>query len=349
LSKKCKTVYMDTDKPWEEQDLGGIRPDKSVCIVRYGGYGDMLQISPIIKAYKDKGYYVCINASTNHGLVILEENPYIDEIYIQKTDQVPQTVLLKYWDTLALNFSKFINLSAVIEHILLPPPGNPHFYWPKRARHMLTNHNYMELLYAVADLPYNKNYEIDFFPSKEEKTFAKKEREEIGQENKVILWVLSGSSKHKVYPFMDEVIAKVLISKHKNVHFILVGDTACQILEYGWQNEPRIHTRSGVWTIRQTLAFLPYADLIIGPETGVLYGAATLDTPKIVMLSHSSPHNYSNHWRKTIALTNELCDCQPCHKLHYSDKYCNIDPDVGAAECCLIPGYTLFHAIEKFL
>ena len=45
---------MDKDIPWEEQDLGGVRPDKSVCIVRYGGFGDMLQITPIIKEYKKR-------------------------------------------------------------------------------------------------------------------------------------------------------------------------------------------------------------------------------------------------------------------------------------------------------
>ena len=221
---------MDTDKSWEEQDLGGIRPDKSVCIVRYGGYGDMLQMSPIVKEHKKQGYYVCINASTNHGLRILEEDPNIDEVYIQEINQVSQSVLVKYWETLATKFTKFVNLSAVVEHSCLPPAGNPHFYWPKKARHMFTNHNYMELLYAVADLPYDKKYKIEFYPTAEEVKFAGQQRDNIGRDKKVVLWVLSGSSKHKIYPFMDQVIAKMMLSEHKDVHFVLVGDVSCRIL-----------------------------------------------------------------------------------------------------------------------
>ena len=76
-------------KEWDEltpQDMGGRRSEKTVCIVRYGGFGDMIQVSSLFPLFKEQGYRVCLNVS-DRGYDVIKSNPYIDEILFQETDQ----------------------------------------------------------------------------------------------------------------------------------------------------------------------------------------------------------------------------------------------------------------------
>ena len=130
---------------------------------------------------------------------------------------------------------------------------------------------------------------------------------------------------------------------------VFVGDTACQLLEEGWEEEPRVIRRSGVWSIRESLAFVQVADCVVGPETGVLNAAGFLDVPKVIMLSHSSKENLTRDWKRTTVLTAQGLPCQPCHRLHYGDRYCHVEPDSRAALCAfgIDPG-RVFEAIRGY-
>ena len=61
---------------WKDQDLGGDRKKtakKTICIVRYGGFGDMLQVAALLPIFKRLGYYICINTQPS-GYNILKHN-----------------------------------------------------------------------------------------------------------------------------------------------------------------------------------------------------------------------------------------------------------------------------------
>ena len=327
------------------EDFGGKRGDKTACVVRYGGFGDMLQVASILPLLKDQGYKVCINV-TERGEDICKSDPNIDELIIQRTDQISIDSLTEYWDKMSPCFDKFIQLSESIEGSLLlvgdrieklngiqtRVPGNPKFYnFSKEEVHELCNVNYMERIHDIAGVPHVFNPR--FYPTRQEREWAKKERKKI-KSNHVILWSLSGSSVHKVYPWTDSVIANIL-SRRKDVSFVTVGDELCQLLEQGWEKEKRVVTKSGKWSIRKTLSFLDRCSIVIGPETGVLNAASTLSNHKIVMLSHSSEENLSKHWENTTSLEPDYYDnfCFPCHKLHYGFNTCNRDEHTGGAMC----------------
>ena len=87
-------------KEWDEltlDDFGGKRAEKSVCVVRYGGMGDMIQVSSLFPLFKKEGYRVCVNVS-EPGKEILESDPNVDELLVQKTNQVPNDCLTPYWE-----------------------------------------------------------------------------------------------------------------------------------------------------------------------------------------------------------------------------------------------------------
>ena len=128
----------------------------------------------------------------------------------------------------------------------------------------------------------------------------------------------------------------------------MVGDVACQILEFGWEKEPRVIRLSGEMGIRDTLALAKVADVVVGCETGVLNAVAFEENRKVCLLSHSSRENLTKHWKNTFSMAPKGLSCYPCHRLHYTREFCFEDKETGAAMCQkLIDPDDVFRAITK--
>lgn len=312
-----------------------VKPLKTACVVRFGGFGDMIQASCLFPQLKAQGYEVTV-MTTDKGKNMLKHDPYVDKFFIQDDDQVPNPELGPYWDFWRSKYDRLINLSMSIEGACLVIPDDFRTHWTKQAIHRFCNHNYLEVQSEIADVPLNAKA-AKFYPSQSEKDWAKKELDPI-RDKQIILWSLSGSSLHKCSPYTDNVIARVL-STYPDAHFILVGDNACQLLEHGWENEKRIWCKSGKYSIRETLTLAQNVDLVMGPETGVLNSVAMEKVYKVIMLSHSSKENLTKHWVNTNSLVPVKTPCYPCHKLHFGRGTCpvtNLGTDespVPAAAC----------------
>lgn len=306
------------------------RPAKSACVVRYGGFGDQLQAANILPELKRQGYHVTF-MTTPKGREILEHDPHVDAWLLQDNDQVPNGELGNFWHEWVPRFDRFINLSESVERSLLAMPGTTSHGWPHSMRHKYLDHNYGEFVADIAEVPYKS--EGRFYPTDAEVAWA---REFIAglKAGFVVLWALAGSSVHKFTPHQDTIIARLMLAA-PDIHVVFTGDEACQILEIGWEKEPRVHSYSHKLTIRQTLTLAQLADCVVGPETGVLNAVAFDAVPKVVFLSHSSEHNLTKYWKNVEALTpvRGSTPCYPCHRLHYSSQFCALDKDVGAALC----------------
>jgi len=319
--------YLDLLRRWHDQDLGPKRPGKSVCVVRYGGIGDYIQTSSVLPRLKEQGYHVTLNVESL-GYELMKHDPYIDAFFIQEKDQILREELGPYWEKLCGCFRKFINFSESVEGSLLSVEGRIHQYWPKKARHEYMNHNYLEMMHLIADVPLV--YSPRFYSSRREKKWAGRKKKSMG--GRFILWVLAGSSGHKTWPYLDQMIARIMLTM-PDVKIVLVGDGLAQMLEIGWEKEPRVIKRAGVWTVRQTIALAEVADLVVGPETGIMNAVSTLSVPKVVMLSHSTVENLTRDWKNCISLVPLGCPCYPCHMLHHSFEYCHRDEKTGTALC----------------
>ena len=323
-------LKLDPKRHWDAQDLGGIRKGKTVCVQRYGGFGDMLQISSILPGLKEEGYRVTVN-TTMRGYNILKHDPHIDELFLQEDEQVENHELGYYWSKLSKNFKKFIMLSESVEGSLIALPERREAAWHPKFRHMIMGTvDYLEATHAIADVALPPR--VKFYPGTKEKKKAKRRRAKLGRDSFVILWALSGSAVHKALPFLDMVIARLMVG-YKNVKVVTVGDNLCKVLESGWEGEPRVLCRSGEWSIRETLAFALECDLVVGPETGVLNSVSMENIPKILMLSHSGPLNIGKNWKNTVVLEPKNTPCFPCHILHRGFDMCHRDEETGAALC----------------
>lgn len=353
--------HLDEDKNWKEQDLGGMRPDNSVLIIRYGAIGDMVQLTPLLRTLKKKGKYVCVNChSDGGGYQVLKNNPYIDEFWLQKKHQITQEVidgwndLIRYWNNLRQMFNESYNLSESSEGALFAFPGRPQYSWHQKARHILMNHNYLELMYAICGMDFKKEFDgyagKAYFTEKEKykaKSFI--DRLKKGDpEAKVILMPMSGSGVFKTSPWMDAVIARYML-KNDNTHIILTGDHTTIILMEGWQKEKRVHMRANA-PIRWTLSLVDYVDCVVGPETGVTNLAGPSDTPSVMFCSHASAMQSGKYWKKHIALEPKGLDCYPCHFLSVDKENCPRDEDTQASMCSwLIQPDEIERAIDKQL
>ena len=323
-------------KPWRRQP-------NSTLIIRYGGFGDMAPVASAMALLKsERQRHITLN-TTPRGLDAINGNPHIDAVWLQDTDQVPNPHLGDYWRRLATRFDEVLNLSGSVEDSLLATEGRVEHDWPLQARQkILGSVNYYEKTHDICGVSHV--FDPQFYPTAEEAKWARKKKLKLG--TATVMFVLQGSSVHKVWPHLDKVVARLLLQTR--CHIVLVGDKVCQVLERGWEKEPRVWRRSGVWSIRETLAFARQCDAVVGPETGVLNFVSAMPTVrKVCILSHSSHENLTKHWRNTVALQSQV-PCAPCHRMHYSYKHCPKHPIERAAVCATAVGPDpVFNAIVK--
>jgi len=310
------------------------KPEKTCGVVRYGAFGDLLQASSVFAALKHEGYHVTLYTSPP-GDDIVRLDPNIDAFYIQDKDQVPNASLGEFWAYHKAKYDKWVNLSESVEGSLLALPGRTIHFWPPALRHGFLDRNYLEVQHKIAGVPHVPR--VKFFPSADELQKIRKERAKMG--SFVIAYALAGSSVHKTWGGLDSVIASLMLD-FPDVHVVLMGNEAGKLLEQGWEKEPRVHRRSGAWSIRESLTFMQLADMAIGPETGLMNAAAQLSYPKVVFLSHSSANNLTRDWVNTYPLASKETTCPgrgnneapACHQLHYSWEHCK-RTDNGVAQC----------------
>ena len=315
------------------------KPKKTAAIVRYGAFGDLLQCSSVAAGLKAQGYHVTLFTSPP-GHQVIEHDPNIDAFYLQDKDQVPNHLLGDFWAYHRARFDKFVNLSESVEGSLLSIPGKTPHQWSPAARHRYMNHNYVELSHEIAGVPHKPA--VRFFPRESERVWAKAERARLlGRDGQLLVcWALAGSSVHKTWDGLDRTIASIL-TEFPNAHVVLVGGPDAAILEQGWEREPRVHCKSGKYSIRETMSLLEFVDVGIGPETGVMNAMSQLPCPKVLFLSHSTEENLCRDWVRTtsIASANTHCpgrganEAPACHMLHYSWEYCKQHPERGIAQC----------------
>ena len=320
---------------------------KTCAVVRYGALGDAIQMSSVLPGIKAEGYRI-VAYVVPIGYEALKHDPHIDEFVVQDVDAIPNELLGEFWTYLEKKYDKFVNLCESVESTLLTMPGNMSFTWSHQMRHKHLNKNYLEFAHDIAGVPMPSRPK--FYQTDGEAEWARREYASMG--GIVIAWVLAGSGIHKTWPYVDEVMIDVM-TRNPEVRIAFLGGADDSILEAGWEKEPRVFRRCGAWHIRQTLSFAKTADLVIGPETGILNAVAIEPVDKIVLLSHSSKENLTRDWVNTTSLTPRNTSCYPCHKLHQNKdgfKYCRESHIKGIAACQAdIPPQDMIEAINKVL
>src|ERR1700693_1552219 len=183
------------------------KPQKTCGIVRYGAFGDLIQASSVFAALKAEGYHVTLYTSPP-GDEIVKFDPNIDAFYIQDKDQVTNGFLAEFWAYHKAKYDKWVNLSESFAGSFLALPGRTMHFWPPALRHSMLDRNYLEVQHEIAGVKYAPK--MHFYATEQERQWAKKERAKMGEF--VIAWALAGSSVHKTWPYLDAVVASIMLA-----------------------------------------------------------------------------------------------------------------------------------------
>lgn len=285
------------------------------AVFRTGAYGDLMQASSVFAGLKQQGYHVTLYAAAPSNCIV-KNDPHVDEI-IEHDMTIPQSELCGYWAELSKKYDKFINLSASVECEWLQLPGQPTYDYPLEVRKILYNKNYLEHQHLLAGIPHKP--QVKFYPTDVELQWAFEERKKF--KDKILVWVLAGSSVHKMNPHINNFCANVL--KLENVSIILVGSPEQNILAARLKGVENVHLCTD-WDVRNCYTFVQqYATVIIGPETGIMSGMCQEPFRKVVLLSHSTVENLTRDWINTVGISADPAklSCGNCclHRLSDGD------------------------------
>jgi hypothetical protein len=311
---------------------------KTVCLVRYGAYGDHIQMSAVIDHYYRDGWWVVYNCNRK-GRDVYRGDPRIGEYIDHEDNIVPaeHAMLDAYWNALAKHYDKFINFAEIAEKSLLRIEGRqPEYNDPWVKRHAECNRNYYDDHFIRCGLPEIKGRRPSIWLSEKEKEWAQREVAEARRKTGksfIVLWNIMGSSFHKMYPWAYDVWL-LCENNGDDIGFVTVSDAFGAYLEE--KRFRNILPRSGKYTIRQTLALHSAVDAVVSTETNSMNAGLGFPAPVIALLSHSGKEQFP--WRpRDIPMTPSVKEvpCYPCHQLHYSRAGCKQGPYHTGATACM--------------
>jgi ADP-heptose:LPS heptosyltransferase len=315
-------------------------------LVRFGGIGDnLIAVSPAA-ALKKRGFQVEMITS-DPAWQVFEHNPNIDKLSVKSKREIPANDMKAWQDWhwgRSDEFEIFANLSHSIECLFAFVPESTPFYYPARVRRRLAHKSYLEHAHDLAQVPYE--FGPLFYPSAEEDEKAEATKRKIGEV--CIGWCLSGTRVDKLHPYSPGIIARLL--KELDVPVVMIGGMGRNFVDAKAIMEHVEKTNGDVnhlhlalskseedqnWPIRRSLTQALHCDLMIGPDTGIMWGVAMEAMPKIMMLGHASPENITKHWVNTITLHADpvRVECWPCHRLHNSPATCTPNSENTGAAC----------------
>ena len=318
---------------------------KKALLVRYGAYGDLLILTPVLRELKKQGYYILMNVSEK-GALILKDNPNVDEFIFHDNNSVDCDKLDAHWEKLKEEHKPdlFIDFCESIEVNLCLAPRDPQYNYSKQKRKEICDKNYYEetFRWAGLEIPKDLKPEIYFSPKEMKLAYSYTKKDKFN-----ILWCLSGSNMHKAYPYTEDVMGKI-ISRNKNIHFITVGDESCAKIE---PENGKTTKLCGKVNMRISMCLTGMVDLVISPDTGVLHASGAFTTPKIGLLGHTSKENITKHFENDYSIES-TSTCAPCYRLIYDHvAQCPVDPVSTGAECQAkgIPVKTLVDRIQEVI
>jgi ADP-heptose:LPS heptosyltransferase/predicted SAM-dependent methyltransferase len=299
------------------------KPAKTAAIVRMGALGDAIWASSVISHIKQQGYHVTLYTQ-DAGEVIFQSDPNVDRIIV-----IPPLYdgagLLAYFCYEEDKYDRFINLCGVVETRLLPASNEVEFWRPlAQRRSMFGGTNYLAALHQAAGLDTSAEYRQKFYATSDEQAWAVCERAKLP--GKVAVINPNGSTIAKHWPHTQAMID---LLDAQGIHAIVLGDLRGERLD-GRKYGKIVGLE---WHIRKAMAFAAMADIVIGTESAIVNAVAFEAPLKIVLLSHSSAKNLTSEWPNTVAISPSSVDCHPCHRIHRTMEYCNVDERTGSARC----------------
>lgn len=288
-------------------------------ILRYGAYGDLLYLLPVIDRMLADGKELYLHTgirgldifgSDNRFKSILAINPANKEDWQKILDKDIETV----------NPDEIVNLSNTLEGTLIPGRDAEAFHLPVETRRKLVKG---ESFYSVGlkVAGYSAIRELGdcgtLVFTEGELAWAQRWRE-IHRNEFVVLMPVRGSNAQKAFPFAKEIGRKILDYYPDAVLYPTGGpNEALYSFSYG---DHRVYPAFKT-SFRQVMLMARFADYVLGPETGLLVAAGMWGTPKTMLCTSSSVFQCTEGQARDFSLQAQI-DCSPCLRAIYEERDC---------------------------
>lgn len=298
---------------------------KRAVVIRFGAIGDIISATSVLWGLKESGYHVTF-ACAKTAQEWVKYDPHIDDfLTFPNSDAVAMVRPM-----LAERFDRVVDLTHTFEGMVLTLPHSHASQWPASARRKFLAVDYLTLMAGIAEL--SAVGSPRFVPLREE-WFRRTHGIQIA-------WALKGSGPQKWYPWVPQVLTRLLLARPDVTVVLLAGkevaDFAKQIVERvrqyaGPDCAARVVNKVGDLTVRQSLGAIVASDMAVGVETGLMWAVARERMPKVLICSHSDPRQFGS-WFNTQAL-HARPECGPCLRLISDWDQCHRVAETGAALC----------------
>lgn len=325
---------------------------KHVCLFRHGALGDNIMMTAIVDYFKENNYFVTYHTGPR-GRQVFQGDQRIDRLLLHEEDGFPVEMdkFVAYKNGLAKQYDEFYDMHGIVEVDLLPRESDPKFHLDWAQRQYQCDKNYIDYHFEKMGLPEIKGRRPSMWLSDKEKEWARVEYERIKRETGksfIVLWNIMGSSYHKMYPWAFDVWTLCHLNNN-DIGFVTVSDTFGAFLED--RRFPNIVAMAGKYKFRQAIALHSVVDAVFTMETNSLWSALCFDKPMVLLLSHSSPNQFTLRDSDIVLYPSaKKCECYPCHQIHETRQTCRSGIDEKSATLCMdqiAPG-DVYQALLKF-
>jgi ADP-heptose:LPS heptosyltransferase len=338
-----KTLTL-TLKPFFFRSRNSFNNKNNILIVTTTAIGDTIWATPLIKSIKNNMATSTISVLTSPiGSDILDNNPYIDEIFVTK-----KNLTLHFFSLLkTLHKKKFdkILLFHASQRLILPLCCllRPQFFaatkginknldcllthsiiWPEN-HHEISRR---EDIVAKALNITSKDRSLYYYPRQSERDSAatflsKKNIMPVPSTTKIIAIHVGAKDNYKCYPKTAIISLILLLKQEMDCEILLTGGTSDKtIAEYITSKINGVTSICGDVSLRNFAAILETIDVFITNDTGPMHLASSLKVKMIALFSPTDPLIYGPINNSNTEIIYYPKTCSPCFKRKCNDPFC---------------------------
>lgn len=294
-----------------------------LLLIAYRAFGDWLYTVPVLPFLFDK-YRVHLETNIKCAQLV-HDDPRFAAITVFGYESINQnewsTAFQERWSALEkeLKPDRILNLNGTLEVTCIAERWQPEFNLPlpERRAHF-SQHCFLDEVFLRCDVPLPAEPKLDevYFHEWEHAWARAWRKKREGQF--VVIIPIAGSTSQKVFHNWLAV-TNAMLERFPDSVVYAAGDELCSSLV---PEHPRIINMCGNIPIKQAVLLTKYADLVLGPETGLLVAAGMWGTPKIILSTTSGAGQMTKYHKNDYSMQAPIY-CSPCHRAIYAESDCH--------------------------
>lgn len=298
---------------------------KNILIIKPGAIGDLLQLTPVIRALKEKlpAARISLVVGNSASVDLFRHNPLVHEVIVfdRKGEHRSLTALAKLWwqlrssrYDLVLNFQRS-NLKGWLLATAAFPCWLLVYHKAKgRIVHAVVNH--LETLAPIGINPLTADQRLMFVPGQEAERFAEEMFEASGFRGKTVVALNPGAS-FRIKCWLPERLAALgeRLGNELGAGVVIVGGGGerdlAEVICSGMSRPPLDVV--GRTNLLQLGAILQKCTLLVSGDTGPMHMATAVGTPVLALFGAIDPDRTGPVGEGHTIIRHREITCVPCN------------------------------------